>query len=140
MSADVQSAMLMAQSAPVKAPVAGATPDATKAAAKEFEAVFISQFLGSMFEGISTDGMFGGGQGEQIFRSMMLEQYGKKLAAQGGFGIADAVTRSLLQHQEAQQRAAQAARDAASGKTEEAPVFSTVNPKPVFSAHPKAMP
>ncbi|MBN9001363.1 MAG: hypothetical protein J0H75_04595, partial [Rhizobiales bacterium] len=39
---------------------------ATKAA-KEFEGVFIAQFLGSMFQGIPTDGPMGGGQGEDPF-------------------------------------------------------------------------
>ena len=46
-------------------------------AAKEFESVFISQFLGSMFSGISTDGPTGGGEGEEMFRSLMVDQYGK---------------------------------------------------------------
>ena len=54
-----------------------------------------------MFEGIKTDGPFGGGQGEAMFRSMMLDQYGKPIADQGGFGLSDAITRALLSHQEA---------------------------------------
>jgi Rod binding domain-containing protein len=65
--------------------------------------VFISEFLGSMFEGISTDGPFGGGQGEAMFRSLMLDEYGKQVAGRGGFGLADAITKSLLAHQEARQ-------------------------------------
>ena len=32
-----------------------------------------------MFSGIKTDGLFGGGQGEEMFRSMMIDQYGKQL-------------------------------------------------------------
>ena len=50
-------------------------------AAKEFESVFISQFLGSMFSGIPTDGPFGGGQGEEMFRSLMIDEYGKAIEA-----------------------------------------------------------
>ena len=53
-----------------------------------------------MFDGISTDGPFGGGQGEAMFRSLMLDEYGKQIAAQGGIGLADAVTRELLKTQE----------------------------------------
>jgi flagellar protein FlgJ len=139
MAAEIQSALTMARSTPLQAPHAGATPEATKKAAKDFEAVFVSEFLGSMFEGIQTDGMFGGGQGEQIFRSMMLDQYGHQIASQGGFGIADSVTRSLVQHQETQQRARQAQIDAASGtkpKTQE-PIPVTKS-KPTYSAHPAA--
>ena len=71
--------------------------------AKEFEAVFINEFLGSMFDGIKTDGPFGGGPGEEIFRSLMLEQYSKTIANQGGFGLADQVKRQLLSLQETRQ-------------------------------------
>jgi Rod binding domain-containing protein len=69
-------------------------------AAQDFEAVFINEFLGAMFEGIQTDGPFGGGPGEAIFRSLMLDQYSKTIASQGGFGLADAVKRQLLAVQE----------------------------------------
>jgi len=71
-----------------------------KKAAEDFEAVFINEILGSMFEGIATDGPFGGGPGEAIYRTMMIDQYSKTIAAQGGFGLADAVKRELLQAQE----------------------------------------
>jgi Rod binding domain-containing protein len=53
-----------------------------------------------MFEGIETDGPFGRGPGEAIFRSLMLDQYSKTIASQGGFGLADAVKRQLLATQE----------------------------------------
>jgi Rod binding domain-containing protein len=68
--------------------------------AKEFESVFISQFLGSMFQGISTDGPTGGGQGEEMFRSLLIDQYGHALEQRGGFGLATAVQRQLMKHQE----------------------------------------
>lgn len=82
--------------------VPGTTTDPTvaKQTAQQFEAVFVTQFLGEMFSGISTDGMFGGGQGEAMFRSLMLDEYGKQFAAQGGFGLASAVQRELLRTQE----------------------------------------
>ena len=43
-----------------------------------------------MFSGISTDGPTGGGQGEEMFRSMMIDQYGKAIEQRGGFGLAAA--------------------------------------------------
>jgi Rod binding domain-containing protein len=101
MSPDIANAMTLAQSAPVQAPQATANAAAAKKAAVEFESVFLSQMLGQMFEGISTDGPFGGGQGEAMFRSLMLDEYGKSIAAQGGIGLADSVTRQLLKQQEA---------------------------------------
>jgi Rod binding domain-containing protein len=78
------------------------TGDTAKAdwAAKEYEQVFISQFLGSMFSGIKTDGITGGGQGEEMFRSLMVNEYAKGLQQRGGFGLAAQMKAQLLKHQE----------------------------------------
>ena len=100
MDANFQSAMMMAQQAPVTAPRATGNATAATKAAHEFEGTFISQFLGSMFEGIKADSEFGGGEGEEMFRSMMVDQYGKQMEARGGFGLASAVQRQLLKNQE----------------------------------------
>ena len=100
--AGIQGAMALAQSASSKMPTySAATLAAAKKAGKDYEGVFISEFMGQMFNGISTDGPFGGGQGEQMFRSLMLDQYGKQIASRGGFGLSDAITKQLLSHQEA---------------------------------------
>lgn len=69
-------------------------------AAEDFEAMFLTQMMQPMFEGIPTDGMFGGGQSEEIYRSMMLDEYGKLIAKAGGIGVADHVRRELLKLQE----------------------------------------
>ena len=100
---DIQGAMALAKAAPVLAPQKTNNTAVAKTAAQNFEGVFLSQFLGQMFEGISTDGPFGGGQGEQMFRSLMLDEYGKQIAAQGGIGLASSVTRELLKTQETRQ-------------------------------------
>jgi Rod binding domain-containing protein len=98
---DTTSAMTALQSAPLTMPGRTSDPAAAKKAAEQFEGVFITQFLGEMFAGISTDGPFGGGQGEEMFRSLMMDEYGKQFAAQGGFGLAASVQRELLKTQEA---------------------------------------
>lgn len=80
-------------------------PDMARAAktGRQFEAQFMSQMLQHMFEGIKTDGMFGGGSGEEMFRSMLLDEYGKQIANHGnGIGIGAAVQKMLLSHQEVQ--------------------------------------
>jgi flagellar protein FlgJ len=102
MSPAVDSSVAMAalHSAPLAAPHPTNDPIAAKKAAIAFEGVFVTQFLGEMFSGISTDGPFGGGQGEEMFRSLMIDEYGKQIAAQGGFGLSDAVQRQLLKAQE----------------------------------------
>jgi flagellar protein FlgJ len=83
-------------------PLAKGGLDIAKASAvsKEYEQVFISQFLGSMFSGLPTDGITGGGQGEEMFRSMMTEQYAKGLTARGGFGLAAHMQAELMKHQQ----------------------------------------
>jgi len=74
-----------------------------KQTAEEFEALFISEMLGPVFENLDTDGLFGGGQGEKIYRSLMVQEYGKAIAKAGGIGIADTVQREILRMQENQQ-------------------------------------
>ena len=85
-------------------------PVAAKKAAEQFEGVFITQFLGEMFSGISSDGPTGGGQGEEMFRSLMIDEYGKQIVANGGFGLASAIQRELLKTQEVPVGPANAAR------------------------------
>ena len=72
--------------------------------AEEFEAVFISQMMAPMFEGLETDEMFGGGPGEDIFRSVLIEEYGKAIARAGGIGLSDAIQREILKLQEVSQK------------------------------------
>lgn len=69
-------------------------------AADEFEAIFISQMLKSMSVGVKTDGPFGGGQSEEIYRDLMNEELGKVMTAKGGIGMSDAIYREILKSQE----------------------------------------
>ena len=80
-----------------------ASLQSNKRAAQEFEALFISEMLAPVFESIDTGGLFGGGQGEKIYRSLMVQEYGKAIAEAGGIGIADSVQREILKMQENQQ-------------------------------------
>ena len=102
MDAGIQSMMSLAQQSPLAAaPKPTAFAAKAEAAAKDYEGVFISQFLGSMFSGIKTDGITGGGQGEEMFRSLMVNEYAKGLQQRGGFGLAAQMKAQLLKHQEA---------------------------------------
>lgn len=78
------------------------TSEAIQEAAVEFEAVFATQMLEPMFEELSTDGLFGGGHAEGIFRSLMVQEFGNLIAQRGGLGIAETVSAELLRIQEAQ--------------------------------------
>jgi flagellar protein FlgJ len=93
-------AMSALQSQPVAAPRVGTGKSAIDKAAKEFESVFISQFLGAMFSGIKSDDNTGGGEGEEMFRSMMVDQYASGIEKQGGLGLATSVKSQMLKMQE----------------------------------------
>lgn len=69
-------------------------------AAQEFESIFLAQMMAPMFEGLSTDGLGGGGMGEEIFRPMLIERYADALSHAGGVGIADAIVRELIRLQQ----------------------------------------
>ncbi|HUZ72608.1 MAG TPA: rod-binding protein [Stellaceae bacterium] len=73
---------------------------AARAAAKKFTSFFLQQSFESMFKGLGNDKLFGGGEGEAIYRSLLLQEYSKVAAQSGGLGIADAVQREILQAQE----------------------------------------
>ncbi len=68
--------------------------------AQDFEAFFIGQMMEHMMAGIEPDSMFGGGHGEQMWRSMLNQEYGKELAKSNKIGIADHVMRGMLMAQE----------------------------------------
>jgi Rod binding domain-containing protein len=98
--ANAAAALALAAQHPVAAPAIGTTPADAKKAAEDFEAVFLTEMLGNMYEGLSTDGPFGGGQGENVMRTLLVDEYAKSMAARGGVGIADNVYRELIQIQE----------------------------------------
>ncbi len=72
-------------------------------AAQEFEAVFLSQMLSQMWQGVGADETFGGGEAENTWRGMMIEEYGKQIAKGGGVGLADEVKAAMIRMQEQEQ-------------------------------------
>ncbi len=74
--------------------------EAIEQAAKEFEQVFLAQMLQPMFEGTELPEPFGGGFSEEMYRSLLLDEYAKIMAQSGGVGIADHVKRELIAMQE----------------------------------------
>jgi len=71
--------------------------------AKDFEAVFLSEMMTYMFQGVKTDESFGGGYGEEMFRSTLINQYSTQMVAKGGIGLADSIKEQMIKMQEAQQ-------------------------------------
>jgi flagellar protein FlgJ len=75
----------------------------TRAAAQDFEAVFLNSMFQHMFTGIDGEGPFGGQGATGVWRSVLTDQYAKTIAKAGGIGIADQVYRSMMAHQEIRQ-------------------------------------
>ena len=61
--------------------------------AEDFEAVFLTEMMGHMFKGIKPNERFGGGNGENVFNSLLIQEYGKSIAQSGGIGLADNIER-----------------------------------------------
>lgn len=75
--------------------------DKIREAATEFEAMFMSEMMNHMFSGLEVDPMFGGGSGEQMFRGMMIQEYGKIMArSDNGIGLSDHIQKAMIDLQE----------------------------------------
>jgi Rod binding domain-containing protein len=77
------------------------TETKARAAAQDFEAVFLNSMFQHMFTGLQGDGPLGGKGATGVWRSFLTDQYARNIAKAGGIGIADQVYRSLLAQQEA---------------------------------------
>lgn len=78
----------------------GQSPEQMRETAQAFEASFLSQMLKPMFEGLETDGPFGGGEGEATWRSFLIDAMAKQAVKAGGVGLADTVMSEMLKMQE----------------------------------------
>jgi Rod binding domain-containing protein len=76
--------------------------DKAKAAAQDFEAVFLNNMFQQMFTGVDGDGPFGGSGATGVWRSFLTDEYAKTFARAGGIGIADEVYRTLIARQGSQ--------------------------------------
>ncbi len=74
--------------------------EAARVAAVELESQFLSQMLAPMFENLGAEAPFGGGIGEEMWRSMQVQEFGKGLSRAGGIGLADHILGELLALQE----------------------------------------
>jgi flagellar protein FlgJ len=70
-----------------------------KATAQKFEASFLSTMMQQMYQGVDTSAPFGGGPGEEMFRSLMTDAMATQMTKAGGIGIAGAVQHEMLKLQ-----------------------------------------
>ena len=96
-----------AAAAPVVSGAAPATPSpaevakraAIAKASKDFESSFLSVMLGQMFKDVNTSAPFGGGPGEDAFKSFMSDAMAKQMVKAGGIGLASTVQKEMLKLQ-----------------------------------------
>lgn len=82
--------------------IKGATTQAkARAAAEEFEAVFLNSMFSQMFTAVDGEGPVGGAQSLGVWRSFLTDEYAKSFAKKGGVGIASEVYKTLMAQQEA---------------------------------------
>ena len=82
-------------------PAAASRAAKAKATGEDFEAMFLNSMFQQMFSGVG-NGPFSGGNGANIWRSFLTDEYSKSFVKAGGIGIASEVQRALLAQQEAQ--------------------------------------
>jgi len=66
-----------------------------KEACQDFEAIFIKQMLDSMRKTINRNGLIQRNMGEDIFEDMLYDEYAKRMAKSGDFGIAELMYKQL---------------------------------------------
>lgn len=69
--------------------------------AEEMEGVFLNMLTKQMFSSLQSDENFGGGFGEETWRSMQAEELANSIAKTGGVGIADQLMGEMIAAQEA---------------------------------------
>ena len=93
MLSDMTDAVSQAMGPP---PIPAAKPPSTEqhSAAEEFEAVFVAQMLKATGFGAPRSSL-GGGAGEALFASLLIDSYAQALVERGGLGLSDAIARQM---------------------------------------------
>lgn len=97
--ATVSPDLLKPTAAPAMPSFTGLTDDQKRVridkTAHAFEASFLSVMLGQMFDGVETKA-FGGGEGEQAFKSFLTDAMAKSMAGHGGIGLSKTIKAEML--------------------------------------------
>lgn len=70
--------------------------------AKSFESMFMAEMMQFMWTDNEVNETFGGGHAEEVWRGMMVQEFGSIASKGGGLGIADQVKAELIKVQEQQ--------------------------------------
>ncbi len=73
----------------------GDSDQALRMAANEFAGVFMSQMYKIMDSTVQRSGMFGGGQGENVFREMLNQEYARNAAYGDAYGLGEMIYQAM---------------------------------------------
>ena len=76
------------------------TPERAATVSKDFESLFISQMTEQMFGESMGSEAFGSSDTDEVYKGLMVQEYGKMITKAGGIGIASNIYRELLKQQE----------------------------------------
>lgn len=113
-----------------------------KKLSEDFEAIFLGLVLKSMRESVQKAGLIDGGNAENIYRSMLDDEYAKQMAAQHHTGLADEIANFLSGQNELRGQKAYTsqglpddAKKATIGDMKLSPLPSGTTPPPLPSIH-----
>lgn len=75
-------------------------PERMRQTAEDFEASFLTQMLKPMFDSLSTEAPFGGGEAEGTWRGFLVEAMAKQTVKAGGIGLTDTIVSEMIKMQE----------------------------------------
>ena len=78
-------------------------PERMRQTAEDFEASFLTQMLKPMFDSLSTEAPFGGGEAESTWRGFLVEAMAKQTVKAGGLGLSDTIVSEMIKMQEQSQ-------------------------------------
>jgi peptidoglycan hydrolase FlgJ len=70
-----------------------------KKVSQDFEGLFIGMMMKTMRETVAKDKVTGGGHGEDVYRSMLDEQYVAAAVKRGGFGLAKHIEKDIIRQE-----------------------------------------
>ena len=70
-----------------------------KKVSQDFEGLFIGMMMKSMRETVGKDKLTGGGHGEDVYRSLLDQQYVDAAIKRGGFGLAKQIEKEIIRQE-----------------------------------------
>lgn len=71
------------------------SPEQIQKAAKEYEAVAVTKMLQQMYSDVKIDPLFDNKNTESIYKDLLLTEYGKIVAENGGIGLAKSLSKDI---------------------------------------------